>query len=90
MNRRENLSNIDRHIDGRRLYYYMSRYAERAISMPYVTLAMRVSDRQSTTKDDQPNAQNAEEKSPRPPSAQGCLPDIHASEYSATLVKLVV
>jgi hypothetical protein len=52
VNRRENLRNVDRYVRGDRLNYYMSRYAERAISMPHVTLVMRVSDRQGTTKDD--------------------------------------
>jgi hypothetical protein len=89
VNKGKNLRNVDRHIDGCRLNYYMSRYAERAISMPYITLVMRVSDRQSTTKDDQSNAQNAEEKSPRPPSWQGCLLDIHVTDYNATRAKLV-
>jgi hypothetical protein len=52
VNRCENLCDVDRNIDGCRLNHYMSRYAERAITMPYITLVMRVSDRQSTTKDD--------------------------------------
>lgn len=52
MNKGKSLRNVDRYIDGCRLNYYMSRYAERAISMPHITLVMRVSDRQSTTKDD--------------------------------------
>lgn len=67
----------------------MSRHAERAISMLYITLGMRVSDRQGAAKDHQPYAQNAEEESPRPPSAQGCLLDIHVTNYSATSNKLV-
>jgi hypothetical protein len=52
VNRCENLRDVDRYVGGDRLNHYMSRYAERAISMPYITLVMRVSDRQSTTKDD--------------------------------------
>ena len=52
MNRCENLRDVDRYIYRCRLNYYMSSYTERAISMPYITQVMRVSDRQSTTKDD--------------------------------------
>jgi hypothetical protein len=52
VNRGENLSNVDRYVRGYWLNYYMSRYAERAISMPYITLGMRVSDRQSAAEDD--------------------------------------
>jgi hypothetical protein len=52
VNRRENLSNVDGYVRGYWLNYYMSRYADRAISMPYITLGMRVSDRQSAAKDD--------------------------------------
>ena len=52
VNRRENLSNVDRYVRGCWLNYYMSRYADCAISVPYITLGMRVSDRQSAAKDD--------------------------------------
>jgi hypothetical protein len=52
VNRCENLRDVDRYIYGCRLNHYMSRYAERAITMPYIALVMRVSDSQSTTKDD--------------------------------------
>jgi hypothetical protein len=52
VNRRENLRDVDRYIGSNGLNHYMSRYAERAIGMPYITLFMRVSDRQSTAKND--------------------------------------
>ena len=51
MNRCENLRNVDCYVRGYRLNYYMSCYAERAISMSYITLVMSVTDRQSAAKD---------------------------------------
>jgi hypothetical protein len=52
VNRRENLRDVDRYIGSNGLNHYMSRYADSAISVPYITLGMRVSDRQSAAKDD--------------------------------------
>ena len=51
MNRCENLRYVDRYDRCYWLNYYMSCYAERAISMSYITLVMSVRDRQSAAKD---------------------------------------
>jgi hypothetical protein len=52
VNRGKNVRDVDRYIGGNGLNHNMSRYAERAIGMPYITLGMGVTDRQSTAKND--------------------------------------
>ena len=68
----------------------MGRNAESAISVGYIALGMRVGDRNGAAKDDEPDAQKYEEKSPRRISARACHSADHNCDYSADPEKLVV
>ena len=68
----------------------VGRYAESAISVRYLALRVRVCDRDGAAKDDEPDAQKDEEKSPRRISARACHLADHICDYSADAEKLVV
>jgi hypothetical protein len=68
----------------------VSRYAESAISVRYLAFGVRVGDGYGTAKDDEPNAQKDEEKSPGRISARACQLADHNFDYSADDWKLVV
>jgi hypothetical protein len=72
------------------MYGDVSYNAESAISVGYVAFGVRVGDGDGAAKDDEPDAQKDEEKSPRRISARACHLADHICDYNADGAKLVV